>query len=256
MIVYFSGTGNSAYCARFLARRLGDECLDSFQYIRNGIAADLRSGTPWVFVSPTYAWRIPRIFEQFLRSGAFQGSGDAYFVLTCGSEMGDAPRYNQALCQQLGLNYCGTLEIVMPENYIALFDTPEPEEARRIVSAATPVLEEGAACIRGGKNFPKPKVNPLDWMKSVLVNPVFYPVIVKAKKFAVSDACVSCGKCERACPLQNIHMVAGRPVWGERCTHCMACICGCPAQAIEYGRISVGKPRYQCPEMGNQHEMQ
>ena len=37
-------------------------------------------------------------------------------------------------------------------------------------------------------------------------------------------------------------------VKGGRCTHCMACICGCPAGAIEYGTASRGKPRYQCPE--------
>ena len=29
---------------------------------------------------------------------------------------------------------------------------------------------------------------------------------------------------------------------------CMACICGCPAEAIEYGKKSRGKPRYQCPK--------
>lgn len=26
------------------------------------------------------------------------------------------------------------------------------------------------------------------------------------------------------------------------------CICGCPTAAIEYGKASKGKPRYQCPE--------
>nr|WP_264291386.1 MULTISPECIES: hypothetical protein [unclassified Dorea] len=30
----------------------------------------------------------------------------------------------------------------------------------------------------------------------------------------------------------------------DACTHCMACICYCPAEAIEYGKKSVGKPRY------------
>ena len=30
----------------------------------------------------------------------------------------------------------------------------------------------------------------------------------------------------------------------ENCTHCMACICYCPAEAIEYGKKSLGKPRY------------
>ena len=66
MIVYFSGTGNSRWCADLLANRLQDEVLDSFGYIQNGIAADLISGKPWVFVCPTYAWKIPHIFEQFI----------------------------------------------------------------------------------------------------------------------------------------------------------------------------------------------
>ena len=60
--------------------------------------------------------------------------------------------------------------------------------------------------------------------------------------------CVGCGKCAAVCVENNIRLRDGRPVWGDRCTHCMACICGCPAGAIEYGRASRGKPRYQCPE--------
>ena len=51
MIVYFTGTGNSRYCAEFLARRLDDELLDCSHYIRHQIAADLISGKPWVFVA-------------------------------------------------------------------------------------------------------------------------------------------------------------------------------------------------------------
>ena len=53
MIVYFSGTGNSRYCARYLAHQLDDEAVDAFGFIRNGIAAELITGRPRVFVSPT-----------------------------------------------------------------------------------------------------------------------------------------------------------------------------------------------------------
>ena len=41
-----------------------------------------------------------------------------------------------------------------------------------------------------------------------------------------------------------------KPVWEKHCTHCMACICYCPAEAIEYGRKSVGKPRYCFENLG------
>ena len=45
--------------------------------------------------------------------------------------------------------------------------------------------------------------------------------------------------------MNNITLRGGRPVWGKACTHCMACICYCPAEAIEYGKKSRGKPRYR-----------
>ena len=50
----------------------------------------------------------------------------------------------EALCRDMGLTYRGVLPVVMPENYIALFRAPGPEEARAIVAAAVPGLEEGA----------------------------------------------------------------------------------------------------------------
>lgn len=248
MILYFSGTGNSRACAQWLADTLGDDCRDVFSFIRDGIAGEFVSQTPWVFVSPTYSWRLPRVFADVLRTSRLSGARDAYFVMTCGEDIGAAPRYNRALCTRLGLRCRGTLPVVMPENYIAMFSAPTPEEARPILAAARPTLERAAARIRQGSDFPEGKVGTLDRLKSGLVNDLFYRFQVKDRPFTVSDACISCGKCERDCPLGNIRLEGGRPVWGGRCTHCMACICGCPTAAIEYGKVSLGKPRYQCPQ--------
>ena len=247
MIVYFSGTGNSRYCAQLLADRLKDDCRDAVSFIRNGIAAELTSERPWVFVAPTYAWQLPRMFSDFLRSGRFSGSRDAWFVMTCGGDIGNAALSNRELCREKGLRCRGTLPVVMPENYIAMFSVPEQDEARKIIAAARPVLEACAACIREGRDFPAQRPGLLDRLKSGPVNTLFYRFNVRAKPFTVSPACTACGRCERDCPLGNIRIQDGRPVWGDRCTHCMACICGCPAAAIEYGRASRGKPRYQCP---------
>ena len=83
-----------------------------------------------------------------------------------------------------------------------------------------------------------------DRVMSGPVNPIFYGCFVKDRAFTVSDACIGCGQCVRLCPTNNITLREGKPVWGGDCTHCMACICRCPAEAIEYGRKSVGKPRY------------
>ncbi|WP_411680061.1 EFR1 family ferrodoxin [Clostridium thailandense] len=71
-----------------------------------------------------------------------------------------------------------------------------------------------------------------------------YLSCVSAKGFYATDDCTSCGKCAKLCPLNNIEIAEGKPHWGQSCTHCMACICGCPSEAIEYKNKSKGKPRY------------
>lgn len=248
MVVYFTGTGNSRYCARMLASKLGDELIDAGAIIKSGVKEELSGDRPWVFVGPTYAWQMARVFANFIREGSFSGSRDAYFVLTCGDEAGNAGESLEELCQEKGFVYRGVLEVPMPENYVAMFAVPDEETCARMIAAARPVLERGIACIEKGEPFPGKRVSGLDKLKSGPINKGFYGVFVNAKKFYTTDACVGCGKCAQSCVLNNISMESGKPAWGGNCTHCMACICGCPARAIEYGRASRGKRRHLCEE--------
>lgn len=250
MIVYFTGTGNSRYCAQRLAAGLDDALTDAARLIKDGAAARLYSEKPFVFVSPTYGWRIPRIFADFIRAGSFTGSTAAYFVMTCGSEIGDAGSGLAELCREKGLEYRGVLEVLMPENYVAMFEVPEAAECESIIAAAGPVLEAGLERVREGRPFPEHRAGVIDRFKSGPVNDLFYKFCVRAKPFRATDACIGCGSCARLCMTNNIRIVEGRPVWGDNCTHCMACICLCPQKAVEYGRWSLGKPRYRCAEYG------
>lgn len=249
MIIYFSGTGNSAYCANFLGNKLDDSVINTFSFIHDNKGADLNSTKPWVFVCPTYAWRIPHIFEKFISLSNFNGSHDAYFVMTCGSEIGNTEKYIKLLCTSKNFNYKGVLQVVMPENYIAMFPVPQKDEALKIISKAKPTLEKGADIIFANKDFPQYKKSVVDKIKSTAVNPVFYKFAVSSNDFYSTVDCVGCGKCANICPLSNITIVNSKPKWSNNCTHCMACICSCPKQAIEYGKNSLGKPRYQCPQL-------
>ena len=244
MILYFSGTGNSRYAAQRMAEALGEPLLCMNDRIKAGDTAPIETGPRLILVTPTYAWRIPRIVEDWLLRTKLVGARQAWFVMTCGSEIGSAAKYNRALCQARGIAYMGTAQLVMPENYIAMFNAPQTEEARQIVARAQPDIDRAIAAVRDGNAFPPPRNNLYDRLMSGPVNPVFYACIVKAKAFTVSDACTGCGQCARRCPTNSITIRDGRPVWGQGCTHCMACICYCPAEAIEYGKKSLGKPRY------------
>lgn len=248
MVIYFSGTGNSRYAAKMIAAKTGDTLVDASQGIRANRPALLESQRPWVFVSPTYGWQIPHIFADYLRKGQFIGSKTAYFVMTCGGDIGGAGHHLATLCKEIGLEYQGVLEVVMPENYVAMFPVPGAQEAVSIIQAAHPTLEKGIDCISQGLPFPARKISLLDRLKSGLVNKLFYAFFIKANPFYSTRGCANCGRCAQVCPTKNIQMVDGLPQWGDQCTHCMACICSCPMKSIEYGKRSQGKPRYRCPE--------
>ncbi len=245
MIFFFSGTGNSKYAARRIADALGDTLLSLNDRIRAGDTTPVDTGERLVIITPTYAWRIPRIVRDWLLRTELRGAKQIWFVMTCGSELGNADRYNRALCRAKGLGCMGTAQLVMPENYIAMFGVPQAEEARKIVARAEPDLDRAIAAIRAGLPFAPTRSNLYDRFMSGPVNPIFYSLCVKANAFTVSDACTGCGQCARRCPTGSIALRGGKPVWGKACTHCMACICYCPAEAIEYGKKSRGKPRYR-----------
>ncbi len=248
MILYFSGTGNSEYVAKRIGKEINDEVIDLFGKIRGGDFSQLSAADPWVVVAPTYAWRIPRIVEAWLEKATLTGNNEIYFVMTCGGSIGNAGKYLEKLCGAKKWNYRGCIAVTMPENYIALFSTPTKEEALEIIEKAEEVIDRAALLIKNNQTFPRREPTLKDKINSGIVNTTFYPLFVHAKKFYATDACISCGKCVRVCPLNNIRLENGKPVWGKDCTHCMACISRCPAAAIEYGEHSKGMARYVCPK--------
>ena len=248
MILFFSGTGNSAYAAKRIGNGIGDEAINLFERIRNHDNAAIHSDRPWVVVVPTYAWRIPRLVQHWLEHTELAGNRNIYFVMTCGDNIGNAGKYLRKLCAEKNLHYRGCAAVIMPENYSALFPTPTLTKALKTIHKAEGVIDQIVAYIRNGESLPQPVITFQDRITSGIVNGLFYPLFVHAKKFYATAACISCGKCVNVCPTKNIRLENGKPVWGKSCTHCMACICRCPKEAIEYGQHSRGLTRYVCPK--------
>lgn len=244
MVFYFSGTGNSQLAALQIAEATADQVVSINQCMREPGTGVYQSDLPLVFVAPTYAWRMPRVVGRWIRQAQFGKGQDAYFVLTCAGSCGNAAAYAKKLCAEKGLRFCGLAQVVMPENYLALYPTPSASECEEIVERATPHIAALAQKIKAGGQFPALSVSMADRLKSGPVNAIFYGLLVRDRGFSATKRCVSCGKCAQRCPLDNIDLVDGRPVWRGNCTHCMACIGGCPTQAIEYKSKSKGQHRH------------
>ena len=244
MILILSGTANSKYVAMRIADALGDALVNLNDRIKASDTSLVETGERVIIVTPTYAWRIPRVVRDWLRKTELRGAKQAWFVMTCGSEIGNADKYNRELCAEKVISCMGTAQIVMPENYIAMFSAPQADEAREIVAKAEPNIDCVIASIQSNQPFAPTRNNLYDRFMSGPVNPIFYKFFVKANAFTVSSACIGCGQCAKRCPMNNVTLKDGKPVWGRNCTHCMACICYCPVSAIEYSKKSVGQPRY------------
>ena len=233
LVLYYTGTGNSEYVAKKIREQIEDEVINLFDKIKKHDYSEMHSDRPFVFVYPTYAWQMPRILRDFIRQTGFIGNKCAYFVTTCGDSMGNMTKYLRELCEQKAFNYMGCAEVIMPENYIAMFNAPERAEAVKIVKNADVVIKNIVDVIRHNDTIPEKKVNVFAKASSGMINTLFYPLCVSAKKFYAMDACIGCGKCTEVCPLNNIGLKVGKPVWGNQCTHCMACICKCSQGVLQ-----------------------
>nr|WP_303243592.1 EFR1 family ferrodoxin [uncultured Blautia sp.] len=249
MVVYFSGTGNSKYVAERIASSLQEKLLCMNERIKSGDIGRVKTEKNLVVVAPTYAWRIPRVVSDWIEQTEFVGAKNVWYLMSCGSSIGGADIYNRKLSEKKRLKHMGTAQIIMPENYIAMFNAPDTENAKKIVATADPDIAKAVLAIKHGERIPS-KSGLGASFESGPVNDFFYAAFVRANAFRVDQTCTGCGKCEKSCPLNNITIKNKKPVWGKHCTHCMACICYCPAEAIEYGRKSVGKLRYCFENLG------
>ena len=205
MVLYFTGTGNSRYLARRIAERLEMPLYDLNACIKAGNPAPVQTGRDVVLVTPTYAWRIPRVVSEWLGKTTLTGAERIWFVMDCGSEIGNAAKYNRQLAAQKQLQYMGTAQIIMPENYIAMFNAPQKEQARSIVEQAEPALQKvlqerpvPLPCRSNGVNPPSPAREhaPLPTAQRGLQRGVFYcsafPQIFPVLFGSLSSFCADC----------------------------------------------------------------
>ena len=246
MVLYFSATGNTAFIAKELALRLNDECVNLLDRVKAQDYTPLHSEKPFIICAPVYVCEMPRFLSKYLKKLPFTGSKDVYFIFTSGGYCGISGVLAKSMFKKKNMIYHGHAEFKMPRNYVANDAYPmlEAEEIESRISASYERIPSVADRIRNGQKLTARHVFLFETLITVPFNPVWCKLKLTAKDFHATDACVGCGKCAKLCPLNNISLENKLPVWGNRCTHCMACIGNCPKEAIEYGTITQSKEKY------------
>ena len=244
-IYWFSGTGNSLYAAKRLAAGLGNPPLVRMTDNPQPVGG---KGDKVGFVFPSYFGNLPRAVRLFVEKLEIQPDTYIFAIVTGGGAKTGSLVELRALLKKKGLVLSYGRGLFMTGNYIVNYNPGSPEAAEKTLDRADKHIQRFAADISGGA-------------VSVIAIPItanyLYKNIEKLDAiFTVSEACTSCGLCEKLCPVSNIRMTSDqeqpgkeKPEWQHRCEQCMACISWCPVKAIDYGGRTQARRRYQNPRI-------
>ncbi|GFZ31032.1 4Fe-4S ferredoxin [Clostridium zeae] len=250
MIFYFSGTGNSLYVAKTIAKNIGDD-YTSIASIINASSEEyvycLKENEAIGFVFPTYAWATPKVVEAFIDKLILKNYKDnfIYSIATCGGNSGNLLKAFGKLIKEKNMNLNSGFVVRMPNNYIISSDIDNEKITEEKLSKAKEYIEYISENIKSRRANVFESVNAFyDKPLTKLVSPLFNKFALNnTKKFYVNSNCTSCGLCEKIC-VSNTIKVSVKPVWGDKCTQCLACINWCPVKAIQYGKGTEKRKRY------------
>ena len=252
MIFYYSGCGNSRFIAKSIADSLGETLIFIPEAQREGrfeytLADDEMIG----FVYPIYSWRPPHLVEEFVNDLKINGKPSyVWTAVTCGDNVGETENIFRKELKDKGLDLQAAFCFRMPNTYVNFMgmsvDKPEVEEDK--IAKDKEKLPKVIEMIAAKKPFSDMIKGGLPRFKSNVIGSGFYKW-ASDKPFFSTDECISCGMCVKVCPMQNITLENGRPVWHGNCNTCDACYHHCPKHAIQYGKTTRGKGQYYFKEI-------
>jgi NAD-dependent dihydropyrimidine dehydrogenase PreA subunit/flavodoxin len=245
-IYYYTATGNSLYAAKTIAEKFDDCHMVSIPTIWEEkviLPAADRVG----LIFPMYYGGIPQLVKQFIERLDLSKVQYIFTVVTCGNALFSGVMHElQKLLKAKGKTLNAGFYVNMVDTYLPIFTLPAEEKQRQIQVKADARISFAAEQI---KNRRQEIAKEYFWLACLPIHKFWLSRFDKIdRKFTNSDRCTSCGQCARACPVDNIAILDGRPKWQHHCQECLACLHICPVQSIEFGRTQ-GKARYHHPQI-------
>lgn len=246
-VYYFTGTGNSLVVAKDIARETEGELVSIPEALSKGT---IKVNTKvFVIVFPVYMWGIPLIIEKFIKSIENLHDKSIYAIVTYGGMPGATVKILEDKLKSYGGKLAAGFTVRMPGNYTPMYGAIPEEKQNKMFNNWSKKAKIIAECINNGKQGKKETSN-------MLVNLIFSSLIynLSAKHipemdrgFWKDDKCNKCGICQKVCPVSNIELNHGAPVWRGQCEQCLACLQWCPQQAIQFGKNTSTRKRYHHP---------
>lgn len=251
MIFYFSGTGNSQMVAQMIAKNLQDKMVPMVKVINSGerLHYTLQENEHLIFVFPVYAWAPPQIVLEFIQRLTIEvlDNQPLSVIVTCAKTQGNTINVIKKALKKKGLKLTSAYLLKMPNNYNIIGYVDSPSIIRNKLSKSKVQVEEIIEHLMGHS---KGEIS-IDQERCAILKTAFGGFLLNqfatnTKLFAANDDCIRCQVCEKICPSRCITVIE-KPIWRDKCHHCLACLHYCPKSAIQYGNHMGKKARYTNP---------
>ena len=197
------------------------------------------------FVVPCYGGGLPGGVEDYVKSIRIAPDAYKFGVIQFAGYMGSGLHKIDKI---VGLDYWNTL----PMQSSAIWLMPHwlcfpPKTVKMALRGLEKKAAKIAADVKSGVKSPKaPPKRTLFALESAGFKNINK---LLNKDMHVSDVCIGCGTCAKLCPKGNIEIRGGKAHVGKNCIACMTCVQYCPKEAINVGKITVKRARYQNPNV-------
>lgn len=241
-IFYFSSTGNGLD----ISNNLLEFIKGDIYFIPTTEIEVLEKYERIIIVTPIYSFGLPIPVKKFIEEIKQNNDKQYFCILNYGGFSGNASFFTQEFFKLNGISVQAIYKMKMPENFTIVANIPTffikntlKKEKKRVKKIAQSILLDKTKVQRK---------NVFSFLDKVhLKNSEAWKEL--SQGFEISDECIKCGHCIEVCTQNNIQMENDKPIFNHNCIACLACYQHCPKSAINYGKKTVGKPRYLNPNV-------
>ena len=236
ILYVFSGTGNTMLVAREYASCLGPgseiyEISSSFSALPSPDGFDL-VGIGY----PVHAFNTPEIVEEFACNLESEDR-KALFIFHTG---GEGLHFNDVSSRRIrkilsaGFDILSERHYVMPYNMIFRHSDAMAKHMLSFMQRLVPLHVSSLLA----SEHEKRRMRPIARAVSMMLRIEWIYAKLQGPMMKAHDSCIGCGLCALKCPMGNIRMENGRPVFGRKCALCVRCSFSCPVDAISIGLLN------------------